>query len=116
MVRESSIAWAPTIRVGGGRCLSIVVAVVGIGVLRAASAHADDAAIARLELEIRRMEEGHQAEIKALQAQIRESRLQTPAETTAAAPPRAPSAPPPPAPSAIPSVSPVSYAPPGAPV
>ena len=54
------------------------------------------------------MEERHQAEIKALQAQIRELRRQKSATTTAARVS--------PASAAIPSAPPVSYAPPGAPV
>ncbi len=91
----------------GARCVSIVVTATGVSLLGVVSPRADDAGIERLEAEIRRMEERHQAEITALQAQIRQLRRQKPAPATTAATP--------PVRQAAPSGTPVSYAPPGAP-
>lgn len=90
-----------------GRCL-LIAGAIGFLSLWGASARAEDAGIERLEAEIRRMETRHQAEIRALQAEIRQLRQQKPTPVTAA--------PTPPPHTTAPSRAPASYAPPGAPV
>src|SRR5579864_6110380 len=65
-----------------------VLAVVASGsawILSAAPAAADDVQIQRLEAEIQKIEARHEAEIKTLQAEIRQLRKERPAATAAAA-------------------------------
>jgi len=68
------------------RCgVAILLASSSIWLGSAAGAHADDAAtLQKLEVQIQRMEERHQNEIKALQAEIRQLRRQKPATVGAA--------------------------------
>ena len=72
----------------GGRSLPIAIAAAGAWALCATPARAQDAQIQKLETEIQRIEAQHEAEIKSLQAEIRQLRRQKPTSVAAAAPPR----------------------------
>ncbi len=70
------------------RRVSLVLASTGVWVACGAAARADDAAVLqKLEAQMQRMEERHQAEMKSLQAEIRQLRRQKPATVAAVSAP-----------------------------
>jgi len=89
----SDVISAVSTRGFANRAVVILLASTGICLMNAAPVRADDTAtLQRLEAHIQRLEERHQSEIKALQAEIRQLRRQKPA--TVAATPTPPIEPP----------------------
>jgi phosphate-selective porin OprO and OprP len=80
----SDVIPAVATRAFANRGVAILLASAGICLLNAAPARADDTAtLQRLEAHIQRLEERHQSEIKALQAEVRQLRRQKPATVAA---------------------------------
>jgi phosphate-selective porin OprO/OprP len=80
----SDVTPAISTRAFANRGVAIVLASAGICLINAAPARADDTVtLQRLEAHIQQLEERHQSEIKALQAEIRQLRRQKPATVAA---------------------------------
>jgi phosphate-selective porin OprO and OprP len=80
----SDVIPAISMRALANHGVAIVLASAGICLINAAPARADDTVtLQRLEAHIQRLEERHQSEIKALQAEIRQLRRQKPATVAA---------------------------------
>jgi phosphate-selective porin OprO/OprP len=80
----SDVTSAISTRAFANRGVAIVLASAGICLINAAPARADDTVtLQRLEAHIQQLEERHQSEIKALQAEIRQLRRQKPATVAA---------------------------------